>query len=340
MFYLLYGSDEFSSREAFAQLRQQSGTAFGEDIFAGAETPLATIIEACETLPLMGGRFVAVIGLPRARRNGDTVVSEASATKSTRERKKRGASGNSRQSFTAGLAKYVARLPETTTLVVLVDETLEPTNPLVQAARRYGQARAFEPPKGVDLERWIITRFRRLDCTIQPEAARYLAAFAAGDMRRLANEIEKLATYAGPKGSVDMAALHQLTPLAQQARVFDLTDALARRERRQALIILHELLDAGEAPLSLIGMIAYQIRTLLLVKDLAERGFRGPQIAQEAGLAPFVVDKALVQARHFSFTQLEAAHHTLVQTDGLLKRSRLRPDLALDLLVMAFGNPA
>jgi DNA polymerase-3 subunit delta len=336
MFYLLYGTDEFSSREELARLRSQSETTFGEDSFSGAETPLSTIIEACNTLPLLGGRFVTVIGLPKVRRGGETAASETPAPKPRREKKK--GSATSRQAFIAGLAAYVPQLPPATTLVVLVDEALEAASPLVQAARRHGQARSFAPPRGADLERWIVARFRQLDCAVRPDAVRYLTAFATGDMRRLANEIAKLATYAGPQGAVGMEELRQLTPLAQQVRAFDLTDALARRERQQALRILHELLDAGDAPLQLIGMIAFQTRTLILVKELAERGLRAPQIAQEAGISPFVVDKALAQVRRFSFAQLEAAHHTLVQTDAALKRSRLNPELALDLLVLAFGD--
>jgi DNA polymerase-3 subunit delta len=338
MFYLLYGSDEFSIREELARLRRQSDTTFGADIFSGAETPLATIIEACDTLPLMGGRFVAVIGLPKARRGAEAMTNSVSTSKAKREKKRGSSLGVSRQAFVSGLAEYVPRLPASTTLVVVVDEALETTNLLVQVARRYGQVRNFEPPRGGELEGWIVARFRQMDCAVRPEAIKYLAAFAGDNMRLLANEITKLATYVGPQGTVGMAELRRLTPLAHQARAFDLIDALARHERQQALRILHELLDDGEVPLQIIGMIAFQTRTLLVVKEMAERGLRSSQIAREAGLAPFVVDKALVQARRFSFTQLEAVHRTLVQTDAMLKRGRLSPELALDLVVMAFGD--
>jgi DNA polymerase-3 subunit delta len=127
-----------------------------------------------------------------------------------------------------------------------------------------------------------------------------------------------------------------LTPVAQQARIFDLTDALARHERSRALSILHELLDHGETPIGLTAFIGSQVRTLLLVKDLSERGLRAPQIAEVAGLNPFVVGKTLPLVRRFSLAQLKAAYRAALGVDTALKRSRMPAELALDLLVIEF----
>jgi DNA polymerase-3 subunit delta len=128
-----------------------------------------------------------------------------------------------------------------------------------------------------------------------------------------------------------------LTPASRQARAFDLTDALAQRDRQRALALLHELLASGESPLGLVALTAYQTRTLMQVKALAERGLRPQQIASTAGMSPFVVEKSLALARRFSFGQLESAHRALLEIDTGLKRSRMTPEMALDLLVVEFG---
>jgi DNA polymerase-3 subunit delta len=46
----------------------------------------------------------------------------------------------------------------------------------------------------------------------------------------------------------------------------------------------------------------------------------------------------LRQIGKFSAAQLENAYHELLTTDAALKRSRMTPDMALDLLVVNFGN--
>jgi DNA polymerase-3 subunit delta len=101
--------------------------------------------------------------------------------------------------------------------------------------------------------------------------------------------------------------------------------------------LLHELLAAGESPLGIVALTAYQTRTLMQVKALAERGLRPQQIASTAGMSPFVVEKSMALARRFTIAQLEAAHRSLLEIDTGLKRSRMTPEMALDLLVVEFG---
>jgi DNA polymerase-3 subunit delta len=55
-------------------------------------------------------------------------------------------------------------------------------------------------------------------------------------------------------------------------------------------------------------------------------------------MAPFVANKALHQVGKFTPAQLEGAYRQLLATDAALKRSRLTPEMALDLLVIGFGK--
>ena len=158
------------------------------------------------------------------------------------------------------------------------------------------------------------------------------------DLRMLASEIDNLGTYVGEGGEISADDVRALTPVARQSKVFDLTDALARRDTSTALALLHELLANGESPLGIVALTAFQTRSLMQVKLLSDRGMPAYQIASAAGIAPFVVEKSLRLARRFTFAQLEAAHRTLLEIDTSLKRSRMTPELALDLLVLEFGK--
>jgi DNA polymerase-3 subunit delta len=354
MFFLLHGPDEFSAREELARLRQTEDFGYSQDTFAGADGQLDSILATCDTLPFLSERRLVVVeGLPKRKRAskageggeaaevGDSPAPPeaiAPAKIGGKGKKAKAASGADPRAFAQGLAAHVSKLPESTVLVVLVDELLEATNPLVQAAQKNGTARAFTPPKGAQLEDWLAKRASVSGARLMPHAARLLASEVGDNLRLLASEIEKLSTYVGQGGTIRVDEVRLLSPSSRQARVFDLTDALARRDHSRALALLHELLAAGESPLGIVAMTAYQTRTLMQVKSLAERGLRPPQIAQTAGMAPFVVDKTLPLARQFSFAQLEAAHRTLLDVDRALKSSRMTPEMALDLLVVEFGK--
>ncbi len=349
MFLLFHGTDEFSAHEAVAALRASPDFTLNVDVFAGATADLETIRQTCETLPFLSERrLVLVEGLPKRKRGaksdgGESDDGEAPAQpespKPLRAKKGKSAAGADPKIFAQGLADCAAKLPDTTTLAVLVDELLDPAHPLVQAAR-FGSVAVFTPPKGAQLETWIAKRATREGGSISREAARALAAEVGDDLRVLAQEVAKLTTYAGRDREIGVADVQALTPSSRQARVFDLTDALARRDRARALALLHELLAAGESPLGIVALTAFSTRSLLQVKTLAERGLRAPQIAQSAGMAPFIVDKSLALVRQFSFAQLEAAHRSLLDVDTALKSSRMTAEMALDLLVVEFGGVA
>jgi DNA polymerase-3 subunit delta len=228
-------------------------------------------------------------------------------------------------------------MPESTILVVVVEEALEASNPLVKAAEKYGKIVQSSLPKGSALEQWINKRTRSIDVKITSEATSLLTNFIGNNLRLLANELDKLATYVGKGATINAEDVRQLSAQVQEARIFDLTDALAQRNRKQALNILHDLLSDGEPPLKLLSTITSQVRTLLLVKELALKGMRGAQIASTLSMAPFIADKALRQVHNFTPTQLEGAYRQLMSTDAALKRSRLTPEMALDLLVIGFG---
>jgi len=349
MFYLLYGDDEFTNHEHLKKLRHEGNFAYNEDTYNGAETDLVTITTTCSTYPFLAEqRLVVVEGLPKKRRSEESAVQAPAGTAAgeaasrggkTRKGKKAGKGGApSRAGFEKALAECIPSLPDTTVLVVLVDEVLDAASPLLKAAKAHGTVIQSTLPKGAALESWIAKRAKSTGVTIRPDAAAMLANFIGSQLRLLANELDKLAMYAGESAVITVDDVRKLSAQVQEARVFDLTDALAQRNRKQALDILHDLLADGEAPLRLISTITSQVRSLLLVKELSQKGMRAAEIASTAGLSPFVAEKALRQVGKFTVSQLENSYRQLLAADASLKRSRMTPEMALDLLVVNFGG--
>ncbi len=340
MFYLLHGNDEFTNREHLKQLQQQGNFEYNQNTYSGTEVDLATITTTCNTLPFLSEqRLVVVEGLPKRSRGEGARTLPGGQVSLKKKSKKAGKSGvPGRAGFEKALAEYVPLLPDSTVLVVLVDELLDANSPLLKAAQMHGEVIQSILPKGAALESWISKRARGIGITISPQASTLLANFIGSQLRLLANELDKLATYVGESKTITADDVRKLSAQVQEARIFDLTDALAQRNRKQALDILHELLVDGEPPLMLISTITSQVRSLLLVKELAQKGMRAAQIASATGIAPFVAEKALRQVGKFSVSQLENAYRQLLATDAALKRSRMTPEMALDLLVVDFGK--
>lgn len=352
MFYLLHGDDEFTNREHLKKLRQQGNFDYNQDTYNGGEVALATITATCSTLPfLTDQRLVVIEGLPK-KRKGEAAATEqpieAAASTATdsaagkggkaKKGKKSGKNNSAtRAGFEKELAEFIAVMPSETVLVVLLDELLDAKNILYKAAEQYGKMIQSTLPKGAAVESWITKRAKAIGVSITPEAVSMLANFIGNQLRLLSNELNKLATYVGKGATITADDVRLLSAQVQEARIFDFTDALAGRNRKQALDILHDLLADGEPPLKLISLITSQVRSLLLVKELSQKGMRGPQIATTIGIAPFVAEKSLRQVTKFNSSQLENTYRQLLATDAALKRSRMAPEMALDLLVINFG---
>jgi DNA polymerase-3 subunit delta len=98
------------------------------------------------------------------------------------------------------------------------------------------------------------------------------------------------------------------------------------------------LLDAGEHPLALLGMIVRQFRILIQVKELTERGLSQQEMATRLRLHHFVVKKTMRQAMNFSMDQLEAIYGRLLETDVAIKTGQMDEMLALDMLVVGLSG--
>lgn len=355
MFILLSGDDEFSAHEELARIRASADFGYNQDFFAGETADLAVIRNTCDTMPFLAEKRLVVLESlpkpPKSKGDDDQGGSEEGGSEESVEtpeppiapapkgrRGKKGATtGLSPRAFAQGIADFVPSLPETTLLVALITEKLKPDHPLMQAARSHGKSQIFTKPHGAQLQDWVLRRARSQKRLMAPEAAHMLVELLGDNLRMLASEIDKLGVYVGESGEIGPDDVRTLTSAGRELDAFELTDALARGNRSAALARLHGLLDQGEAPLRIVGLVAFQTRALMQVKRLSERGMSTFQIAETAGLKPYVVEKSLPLARQFTFPQLEAAHHALLEIDTALKRSRMTPELALDLLVLEFG---
>jgi DNA polymerase-3 subunit delta len=105
----------------------------------------------------------------------------------------------------------------------------------------------------------------------EDEALELFVLSTGGDSGVVSNELEKLALY-GPKGAITVEEVRALVPISRAAVIFELGNALARRDATLALSLVRDLLDQGEKAIGiLLATIVPTVRNLLLTKDLMER---------------------------------------------------------------------
>ena len=161
----------------------------------------------------------------------------------------------------------------------------------------------YQLPRMNEMPEWVRKEARHQGGQFSPGGAAALVAHIGNDTQLASLEITKLLTYVDYKRPVEAEDVEELTAQVGQADVFDMVDALAGGNTRQAISLLHRLLESQE-PLSLFGMITRQFRLLVQAREVIDEG-RGSQIATELHLHPFVAEKLGAQARRFNMDQLD-----------------------------------
>ncbi|NLE46213.1 MAG: DNA polymerase III subunit delta [Chloroflexi bacterium] len=312
MLYLLHGENEVLREEALNEVIAASGLA--PDLRAVNtevldETASAgDLRRACSAIPFLGDvRVVIASGL----------LSKAHEQ-----------SGQE-------IADYLSDVPTTTELVFLEEGTVSPKHPVLARAREAGlKVMHFPMPHVRNLANWIRERATKYGGTIEAPAAQVLAQNIGSHLRLLDQEIQKLLLYVGDRGVITAEDVSVMVPYVQSADViFQMVDAVGQRNPRSASICLHRLLDVGDNPLGIFGMIVRQFRLLIQVQWLIEQHYPQSQIASRLKLHPYVASKIQTQANRFTPTQLREAYHLLAETDLAVKQGDVPIETALDLLV-------
>lgn len=308
MLYLITGGDEFSREEFVATLKSKMrGLPAGEHNITelDANTSIGDLITACNITPFLCEKRL-VIG--------------------------RGIVGKNRAAAArAELADYLPRLPDSTHLVLI--ENQETTLAPFAKSRAEVYSKSFPARRERELPQWITERARKRGIRIAADAARALVDTIGEDTRALDQEVEKLAAYADPGGTITAAEV-QLLVHGSAANVFAWHDAIAERRLGAALAGTRKQLEGSE-PAEVLAQVAALVRRLLVVRELMDQGRSVAREAPEFGLSSstFAQDKLRRQAGQLPPALLERWYRTLQEADLLTKSGQMEGDLAVELAV-------
>jgi len=224
------------------------------------------------------------------------------------------------------------RAPSESTTLVFAAAKLDGRLKFTQALSQTSVVVDCGPLKDSQLAPWLKQEADRVGIRLDDEALHLLKEACGGSLYAIRHEMEKLASYVPVGRAVrgdDVVALRGTQP---GASVFDLAAAIGGRRRGAALKILARNLEAGEAPLRILGSLAWQYRRLWKVKDLMKQGGREGEAARQLRMDVSQVRPFLGQ---FSEPHLRDALRRFLATDGRLKGgSGGRPEMLLDRLVL------
>lgn len=355
---LLFGGDELAIRRRLRELREEADGGTGMLVHNLAEVDGRQAKPADVIGPAMAPPFLA----PRRLVVVDHLLARFEA---------RGGSGSRRPGEWGELAEQLAGAPETTTVVLvgrpfLAEQQVRQVteqNPLVQALKKAPGVTVEHYPalaKQADRVRFIREeaalrgiRFRGGSPPVsalepgeevppETDPAEYLASLLGGNTLLIANELEKLALWAGGKEVTVLDAM-RVCAGEREPDHFRMVDALMDGDLGTALEMLRRRRARGESQQAIFGALFERYRFLGTLAGLLEEGAPDAEVDRHlGGVARFEGLKraAIQRARRYGTAGVREALATLVEADRAFKANELDEDLALEVAMARLAGLA
>jgi DNA polymerase-3 subunit delta len=195
--------------------------------------------------------------------------------------------------------------PQTTVVLVARDRAPRALADAVKGCG--GEVIAYDAPRARELPRWLAAEARQRGFRLEGEAARLLADRMGEGTGRLANELDRLALWAGPDGDVTLEDLEAMVADTSEAMIWTLADAIVERRPGDAVATAERLAAQGQAPAALVYGLASRLRAALCAVSGLEAGRPAGEVQASLAMSPYAAKMLMRSVRDASADELRAA---------------------------------
>ena len=234
---------------------------------------------------------------------------------------------------------FSTKKSEDVTVCFIESGKIKKTQGIIKALLAYKDTEEIFPKKEVrNIGVYIEEELHSIDdqARFSREALQVFAKLLQDDTARIHTELEKLSLYK-PGEVFEKEDVLLLVSGSAEEVIFEALDALGNRERGRALFLFHKQGMSREGVYPLFGLCAGQVRRMLLVREMIDRGIRQQsEIATHTKIHPFVVQKILGIIAHFPLERVKKGLVLLSSLDSAVKQGEKDPLVALDMFLWKF----
>ncbi len=225
------------------------------------------------------------------------------------------------ENFKKRFLKEIKKFALSKDLILFWEKEIKKEDEFLKKLKENSKWQKFELLPNLKLALWIKKEIKKYQGRIEDSALKKLIEFVGNDLWQLSQEIKKLISYTDGR-KIKKEDVELLVKPKIEANIFKALDALSQRNKEKAFNLFHQYLEKGESPLYLLAMINLQIRNLLIFKSTGKLNSH-----------PYIVKKTIQQSKNFSLEELKKLYQRMLQLDFEIKRGRISPEIALDLLI-------
>ncbi|MDP4182599.1 MAG: DNA polymerase III subunit delta [Bacillota bacterium] len=315
--YLFYGQEEYLKKVYLESIENKiirADMKTMNKIVIEGKLDMRKLADSCDTAPLFSEKKIVIVknsGIFKSGKKGETEKS-----------------GSQKDS----LLLYLKSIPSYTCLV-FVEEEIDKRLKTVDFIKKNGLIVEFPFQKPAELVKWVIKVFKSSNKEISQELAAVLVNNSEQGMNELLSEVNKLILFLGEREKILLEDIQKVCTKSIKSRIFDLTDAIAEKNRTKAFIILQEMTVLKEPMPKILFMITRQFNQILEMKLLNQAGMSLNDSAGKLGVPPFIAGKILKQSKEFELEVLQKAIVDSLEMDVAIKTGRINDRMAVEMLL-------
>jgi DNA polymerase-3 subunit delta len=271
------------------------------------ETPGGEVVGLCQTLPCMSPRRLVIVKEFESYKAADL----------------------------ESLIAYCAAPSETTCLVMIANERKYDKRAFTAAVESGGGAVVvFYALHESDLSAWISDWARARGLTIRSDAVEYVKQTLGTDLQKINNELLKVEISLKDRKAIALDDVRQVVGDFRDYSAFDLVEAVGKKDRERAFLILGRILHEGEQPVGLLAMMAWNFRRLIKAQGMEGAGCGYDEIKRKLNVLYFQSASFQQQMRRFSPVELRRSFRVMLAADRALKSSGLAGGLVLERMIL------
>lgn len=256
------------------EVLDETEKAFNQIVLYGRDVTIDIVADHAKSFSMMGGYMVVI-------------VKEAQDLKNIED-----------------FEKYLDVIPNTTILVFDYKyKKLDKRRAMAKKIEKMGGV-LFESKKLYDnnIPGWIQTYLADKGYTITPKAAQMLTDFLGTDLHKVRNELDKLLVALPKQRKIDDVDVERNIGISKDFNVFELQNALGRRDAVKAMQIVQHFGESKDNPLFLTAISLFGYYTKILKTHYATD--QSPTaLATAIGVSPFFVRDYQAAARNISIAE-------------------------------------
>ena len=220
-------------------------------------------------------------------------------------------------------------------VIVFIEEEIEKNN-LYKIIEKEGIVCDFEKQKQAELVKRLKSIFNAYKVNIDSDTLKYLIEECGTGMQELINESRKLIEYAGENGVIKKEDIDLLCIKQIEAVIFSLTDSLGKKDIKESLETLKNLLYNKEPIQKILITLYNHFKKIYLVKIALEQNLN---ITEALNLKPnqlFLAGKYKTQSSYFKQEELKQILEELILLDKNSKIGLIDLNIGLEAILSKY----